>query len=72
MYYRYLQIYLLLIPRWKLNCYYADFKKVDDLLSNQGIFRAYQPHLIKKKDIKECVKSDGGHLIMNDENLIPI
>ena len=47
-------------------------KEFGDLLSEQGFFRVHQSHLVNTKHIKEYVKSDGGHLIMNDGNLIPV
>ncbi|MFT6244772.1 MAG: two-component system LytT family response regulator [Crocinitomicaceae bacterium] len=47
-------------------------KEFGDLLSEQGFFRVHQSHLVNTTHIKEYVKSDGGHLIMNDGNLIPV
>jgi two-component system LytT family response regulator len=47
-------------------------KEFGDLLSEQGFFRVHQSHLVNTKHIKDYVKSDGGHLIMNDGNLIPV
>lgn len=47
-------------------------KEFGDLLGDQGFFRVHQSHLVNTKHIKEYVKSDGGHLIMNDGNLIPV
>ena len=47
-------------------------KEFGDLLSEQGFFRVHQSHLVNTKHIKEYVKAEGGHLIMNDGNLIPV
>ena len=47
-------------------------KEFGDLLGEQGFFRVHQSHLVNTKHIKEYVKSEGGHLIMNDGNLIPV
>lgn len=47
-------------------------KEFGDLLGDQGFFRVHQSHLVNTKHIKEYVKTDGGHLIMNDGNLIPV
>ncbi|MBL1280840.1 MAG: response regulator transcription factor [Fluviicola sp.] len=47
-------------------------KEFDDLLKDQGFFRVHQSHLVNTRQIKEYVKTDGGHLIMNDKTLIPV
>lgn len=47
-------------------------KEYEDLLSVQGFFRVHQSHLVNTKLIKEFVKTDGGHLIMNDGTSIPV
>ncbi|MDB4517071.1 LytTR family transcriptional regulator, partial [Crocinitomicaceae bacterium] len=47
-------------------------KEFEDLLSDQGFFRVHQSHLVNTRQIKEYVKSDGGHLTMKDGTLIPV
>lgn len=47
-------------------------KEFEDLLSDQGFFRVHQSHLVNTKQIKEYVKSDGGHLNMKDGTIIPV
>lgn len=47
-------------------------KEFEDLLSDQGFFRVHQSHLVNTRQIKEYVKSDGGHLNMKDGSLIPV
>ncbi|MDX2361019.1 MAG: LytTR family DNA-binding domain-containing protein [Crocinitomicaceae bacterium] len=47
-------------------------KEFQDLLGDQGFFRVHQSHLVNTKCIKEYVKSEGGHLILNDGSLIPV
>ena len=47
-------------------------KEFEDLLSDQGFFRVHQSHLVNTRQIKEYVKSQGGHLNMKDGSLIPV
>lgn len=47
-------------------------KEFEDLLKEHGFYRVHQSHLINTKCIKEYVKSEGGHLVMNDGTLIPV
>jgi two-component system LytT family response regulator len=47
-------------------------KEFEDLLGDQGFYRVHQSHLVNTKYIREYVKSDGGHLIMNDGSMIPV
>lgn len=47
-------------------------KEFEDLLSDQGFYRVHQSHLINTKCIREYVKTEGGHLILNDNSMIPV
>ncbi|GAB5416221.1 MAG: LytTR family DNA-binding domain-containing protein [Crocinitomicaceae bacterium] len=47
-------------------------KEFEDLLGDQGFFRVHQSHLVNTRQIKEYVKSEGGHLNMKDGSLIPV
>ncbi len=47
-------------------------KEFEDLLAEQGFFRVHQSHLVNTKFIKEFVKTDGGHLVLNDGKQIPV
>lgn len=47
-------------------------KEFEDLLNEQGFFRVHQSHLVNTKMIKEYVKVEGGHLVMNDNSMIPV
>lgn len=47
-------------------------KEFNDLLAEQGFYRVHQSHLINTKFISEYVKTDGGHLIMSDQSIIPV
>ena len=47
-------------------------KEFDDLLKEQGFFRVHQSHLVNTRQITEYVKTDGGHLKMEDGSLIPV
>lgn len=47
-------------------------KEFEDLLGEQGFFRVHQSHLVNTKMIKEYVKVEGGHLVMNDNSMIPV
>ncbi len=47
-------------------------KEFEDLLTDSGFYRVHQSHLVNTKCIKEFVKVEGGHLIMNDGSMIPV
>lgn len=47
-------------------------KEFEDILSDQGFYRVHQSHLVNTKMIQEFVKTEGGHLIMNDGKMIPV
>lgn len=47
-------------------------KEFEDLLSDQGFYRVHQSHLINTRYIREYVKTEGGHLILNDGSLVPV
>lgn len=47
-------------------------KEFEDLLTDLGFFRVHQSHLINTRYIREYVKTEGGHLIMNDGTLVPV
>lgn len=47
-------------------------KFYDQLLSQSGFLRVHQSHLINVSQIKEYIKSDGGYIVMNNGNHIPI
>ena len=47
-------------------------KEFEDLLIDSGFYRVHQSHLVNTKCIKEYVKTEGGHLIMNDGSMIPV
>jgi two-component system LytT family response regulator len=47
-------------------------KDFEDLLSDQGFYRVHQSHLINTKYIKEFVKTEGGHIILQDGSLVPV
>lgn len=47
-------------------------KEFEDLLNEHGFFRVHQSHLINTKFIKEFIKSDGGSLRMENEDIIPV
>ncbi|MBC7721781.1 MAG: LytTR family transcriptional regulator, partial [Pedobacter sp.] len=42
------------------------------LLQDYGFIRCHQSHLINKKYIKSLLKIDGGFLLLEDGNQIPI
>ncbi len=44
----------------------------DELLSDFGFIRCHQSHLVNKEYIKSWIKGDGGYLIMQNGNEIPI
>jgi two-component system LytT family response regulator len=47
-------------------------KEFEDLLSDQGFYRVHQSHLVNTKYIREYIKTEGGHLIMNDGAMVPV
>jgi len=47
-------------------------KEFEDLLGEQGFHRVHQSHLVNTRYIREYVKVEGGHLIMNDGTMVPV
>jgi len=47
-------------------------KDFDDMLSEAGFFRSHQSHLVNIDHILRYEKSEGGHLIMDDEAQVPV
>lgn len=47
-------------------------KEYDKILSDKGFLRVHQSHLVNLRFIKEFVKSDGGYLVMNNNEQIPV
>lgn len=43
-----------------------------DLLKESHFLRVHQSHLLNTKYIKECIKSDGGYLVLKDGNTVPV
>ena len=42
------------------------------LLSDEGFFRVHQSHLINMKHVREFVKSDGGYILMDNGDSVPV
>lgn len=47
-------------------------KEYADLLKPQGFIRAHQSHLVNPKYVKSWLKEDGGTLLMNNGDKIPV
>ncbi|TCD12936.1 LytTR family transcriptional regulator [Pedobacter frigidisoli] len=47
-------------------------KEYSDLLKPQGFVRAHQSHLVNPKFVKSSLKEDGGMLLMNNGDKIPV
>lgn len=47
-------------------------KDFEELLKEHHFYRVHQSHLINTKFIKEFIKTDGGHLMMNDGTTVPV
>jgi two-component system LytT family response regulator len=47
-------------------------KEYSDLLKPQGFVRAHQSHLVNPKFVKSWLKEDGGTLLMNNGDKIPV
>ena len=47
-------------------------KHFDQLLSDSGFYRVHQSHLINLDHVKEYQKNDGGYILMQNQDQIPI
>nr|NQU91696.1 response regulator transcription factor [Bacteroidota bacterium] len=47
-------------------------KDYDEMLEPSGFFRTHQSHLVNLDHILRYEKTEGGHLIMDDESLVPV
>jgi two-component system LytT family response regulator len=47
-------------------------KDIENILGPTLFLRVHNSHLINKKQVKRLIKTDGGHLIMNDGAEIPL
>ncbi len=47
-------------------------KEFEDLLSEHKFFRVHHSHLVNSRFIREFVKTEGGHLIMQNGVLVPV
>lgn len=47
-------------------------KEFEDLLSEQKFFRVHHSHLVNARYIREFVKSEGGHLILQNGTMVPV
>lgn len=47
-------------------------KEYSDLLKPQGFVRAHQSHLVNPKFVKSWLKEDGGTLLMNNGDKVPV
>ncbi len=47
-------------------------KEYDELLDSSGFFRTHQSHLVNQDHILRYDKTEGGHLVMDDESIVPV
>jgi len=47
-------------------------KEYDKMLGDFGFLRVHQSHLVNIEHIKEFVKANGGHVVMKDDEKIPV
>jgi len=47
-------------------------KEFDSILGESGFIRVHQSHLVNIDFVREFVKKDGGYLLLNDQNEIPV
>jgi two-component system LytT family response regulator len=47
-------------------------KEFDGLLSNSGMIRVHQSHLVNISHVDRFVKRDGGYLVLKDNSKIPV
>jgi len=47
-------------------------KEYAELLDSSGFFRTHQSHLVNQDHILRYDKTEGGHLVMDDESIVPV
>ncbi|NCA86507.1 MAG: response regulator transcription factor [Clostridia bacterium] len=47
-------------------------KEYDEMLCETGFFRAHQSHLVNLDHIQRFDKTEGGHLVMDDDSQVPV
>jgi two-component system LytT family response regulator len=47
-------------------------KEYDQLLGDSGFFRVHQSHLVNKKHITAYVKTEGGYLLMSNNQHVAV
>jgi len=47
-------------------------KEYAELLDSSGFFRTHQSHLVNHDHILRYDKTEGGHLVMDDESIVPV
>lgn len=47
-------------------------KEYDEMLAGSGFFRSHQSHLVNLDHILRFDKTEGGHLVMDDESQVPV
>ncbi len=47
-------------------------KEFEELLVPHGFFRVHQSHLVNARMVREFIKTEGGHLIMNNGKMVPV
>jgi two-component system, LytTR family, response regulator len=47
-------------------------KEFEEMLEDSGFFRTHQSHLVNIDHIQRYDKADGGHLVMDDQSIVPI
>lgn len=47
-------------------------KEFDEMLDSSGFYRTHQSHLVNLDHILRYEKLEGGHLVMNDDSIVPV
>ncbi|MDF1695089.1 MAG: LytTR family DNA-binding domain-containing protein [Saprospiraceae bacterium] len=47
-------------------------KEYDNMLSDSGFVRVHQSHLINMQHVKAYVKSEGGYILMKNDQIVPV
>ncbi|MEO5998448.1 MAG: LytTR family DNA-binding domain-containing protein [Chitinophagaceae bacterium] len=49
-----------------------NLKEYETMLGEYNFFRVHNSHIINIKEVKRLIKTDGGHVVMNDDSMIAI
>jgi two-component system LytT family response regulator len=47
-------------------------KEYNEMLIDYSFYRVHQSHLVNLAHVKRFIKHDGGHLVMDDDSIVPV